>query len=126
MGLDLTPAHASDRLMVQAYGDGSFKIGDTYYRHSVILFGNRVVPWNCYHCNDLTLPKLLPVVQAEENIELLLVGCGLHFEMVPVDLREKLNSNGMALEWMDTPAACRTYNVLQLEERCFAAAMIVV
>jgi uncharacterized protein len=41
-----------------------------------------------------------------------------------VSLRTELRAAGIALEAMDTGAACRTYNVLVAEERRVAAALL--
>jgi uncharacterized protein len=43
---------------------------------------------------------------------------------VPAPLRTALRTAGIALEAMDTGAACRTYNVLVAEDRRVAAALI--
>ncbi|PPR68246.1 MAG: hypothetical protein CFH02_01041, partial [Alphaproteobacteria bacterium MarineAlpha3_Bin1] len=40
--------------------------------------------------------------------------------------RAGLREWGIVLEWMDTGAACRTFNVLLSEERACAAALIAV
>ena len=40
--------------------------------------------------------------------------------------RKELKDQGIVLEWMDTGAACRTFNVLTVEERPVAAALIAV
>ena len=61
-----------------------------------------------------------------KGIEILLIGCGQSFSPPPKGLRQAIKAAGMALEWMDTGAACRTYNVLQLEDRPAAAALIAV
>ena len=44
----------------------------------------------------------------------------------PKGLRESLKDRGLVLEWMDTGAACRTFNVLLAEDRHCAAALIAV
>ena len=46
--------------------------------------------------------------------------------MVPPvpELRTKLREAGIGLEFMDTGAACRTFNVLLAEDRSAAAALI--
>jgi uncharacterized protein len=44
----------------------------------------------------------------------------------PPDLRVELKARGISLEWMDTGAACRTFNVLLTEEREAVAALIAV
>ena len=57
---------------------------------------------------------------------ILVVGCGAAFEPPPSGLREGLSEKGVVLEWMDTGAACRTFNVLLAEDRACAAALIAV
>jgi uncharacterized protein len=44
--------------------------------------------------------------------------------MVPAELRQALKDHGIAVEAMDTGAACRTFNVLLTEDRRVAAALI--
>ncbi len=55
-----------------------------------------------------------------------MLGCGARFAPPPKGLREGLKAQGVALEWMDTGAACRTFNVLLAEDRGAAAALIAV
>ena len=57
---------------------------------------------------------------------ILIVGCGSGFKAPPPDLRSSLKAQGIILEWMDTGAACRTFNVLLTEEREAVAALIAV
>ena len=42
----------------------------------------------------------------------------------PEGLDAALRAAGITLEWMDTGAACRTFNVLLLDDREVAAALI--
>jgi uncharacterized protein len=46
--------------------------------------------------------------------------------MLAPGLRRALGEAGLAVDAMDTGAACRTYNVLRAEERRVAAALIAV
>jgi uncharacterized protein len=46
--------------------------------------------------------------------------------LVPPALRALLRQAGIVVEPMDTGAACRTYNVLIVEERRVAAALVAV
>jgi uncharacterized protein len=54
----------------------------------------------------------------------LILGLGPRFLMVPAELRQALKGHGIAVEAMDTGAACRTFNVLLAEDRRVAAALI--
>ena len=66
------------------------------------------------------------MIEAEERVAILIVGCGPRFVMPPPVLKSGLRAAGIVLEWMDTGAACRTFNVLLGEERPAAAALIAV
>jgi uncharacterized protein len=54
----------------------------------------------------------------------LLVGLGADIAVIPRAFREALQAVGIGVEPMNTPAACRTYNVLLGEGRRIAAALL--
>ncbi len=87
------------------------------------MFPERTVSWPVSAAQDITLESLTEVT-GEAGI--LVVGCGAAFEPPPSGLREGLSEKGVVLEWMDTGAACRTFNVLLAEDRACAAAIIAV
>lgn len=80
--------------------------------------------WDVGAAADVTVAALGPALDAEAS--LLVVGCGARFQAPPKGLRAELKALGVALEWMDTGAACRTFNVLLAEERGAVAALIAV
>ena len=58
------------------------------------------------------------------KIDVLLLGMGAEVAIVPRALREALEAAGIGVEPMNSPAACRTYNVLLGEGRRIAAALL--
>ena len=58
------------------------------------------------------------------TIDILLVGTGARFAMVPPALRQAVRAWGPVVGSMATPSACRTYNVLLAEGRRVAAALL--
>lgn len=60
------------------------------------------------------------------QVDVLIIGCGPAFQPPPKALKDGLKDWGVVLEWMDTGAACRTFNVLLSEDRACAAALIAV
>ena len=80
--------------------------------------------WSVTTHEDISIESLQGIVKAEPPVEILLIGCGPKFLLPPKVLREELRAAGIGLEWMDTGAACRTFNVLLTEERQVAAALI--
>ena len=56
--------------------------------------------------------------------EVLLLGTGAHQRFPHPRLYRALTDAGIALECMNTPAACRTYNILVAEDRRVVAAIL--
>ncbi len=90
------------------------------------MFLERVLSWDVEADEGVTIESLAPVLDAPEPVDILVVGCGQAFAPPPKGLRENLREVGIGLEWMDTGAACRTFNVLLIEDRQVAAALIAV
>ena len=126
MSLDITPRVLQGSPIIQSYGDGKFPSSEKQYDHSVLLLPEQIIPWAPNDVNNLNLNDFEEVLNVEPLVELLLLGCGKTTCFVPSELREELNEKGVALEPMDTGAACRTYNVLLGEDRRVAAALILV
>jgi len=122
MSLDITPDVPKGRQIVKAYGDGGFDISGVAHDGSVLVFLDQTVTWS----GELNLEVLRPVIDHPTKVEILVIGCGPKFVLPDEDLRRGLREHGIVLEWMDTAAACRTYNVLAIEDRVVAAALIAV
>ena len=84
------------------------------------------MPWPVADLAGATIETLQPVVDRRGTVEILLIGCGPRFLMLAPGLKRALGDAGLAVDAMDTGAACRTYNVLRAEERRVAAALIAV
>jgi uncharacterized protein len=123
---DITPATPPDINLIQAYGNGGFRIAGVAHAGSVVVLPSRVAPWPVAEIASLPDDSLEIVVAAEPRVELLLVGCGARAAFLPPALRRRLRAAGIAVEPMDTGAACRTYNVLVAEGRRIAAALIAI
>ena len=92
----------------------------------MIVFPDRTLVWPIQTFADLTAETLQPVMDAEEPLDVLLLGCGREMQLVPRQIRDAIRVGGAVIEAMDTGAAARTYNVLMAEERRVAAALIAV
>lgn len=91
-----------------------------------MVFPGRSALWNIASDAAVTFDALTPVVEAAQSPDILLIGCGAAFTPEPPGLRRRLKAAGIMLEWMNTGAACRTFNILLFEERSCAAALMVV
>lgn len=122
--MDLLPKTAPGRQVIEAYGDGGFRVTGQRWNQAVIVQPLLCSPWPAADLVSATIESLTPLFGADPAVELLLIGCGPSMLRVPPALRAALKEQGIVAEGMDTGAACRTYNVLMLEGRRVAAALI--
>ncbi|NKB77071.1 MAG: hypothetical protein GKR96_08490 [Gammaproteobacteria bacterium] len=99
------------------------KIGDTFYKQSLILTSQHIQMWQVRDVSHLQRSDFESL--AEIDTELILLGTGLTFVFPSPALSEPLMQRGIGLEVMDTAAACRTYNILSGDGRNVTAALIV-
>jgi uncharacterized protein len=118
--VELTPFGQPGRQIIERYSAAGFRIGGVMHRGPVLVFPERTLAWPAA---ALTTDALNPVVE-HGGIELLLLGLGRRMSPVDPALRIAMKRRGIAIEAMDTGAACRTYNVLLAEDRRVAAALL--
>ncbi|MBF0373502.1 MAG: Mth938-like domain-containing protein [Alphaproteobacteria bacterium] len=124
--MDVTPQLPPGGQLIQAYGDGGFRIGGQRHQGSVLVFPQRSVAWAVTGMADLDGGSVSAVLAETPHVEILLLGCGPRIAPPPPEFRRALREAGIALELLDTGAACRTFNVLLGEARRVAAALIAV
>ena len=122
--MDISPVVPEGRHVIESYGDDGFRINGERYQGAVMVWPERVVPWPVSVIEAAEIATFDPLFSAEPPIEILLIGSGATFEMAPAALRSALGARSIAVESMDTGAACRTYNVLMAEDRRVAAALL--
>jgi preprotein translocase subunit SecF len=123
-GLRSWPANAPS---IDAYGGGGFRLDGVRHDGSLLILADEARAWPVASMADLTMESLKPVFDAgRQDVEFLLLGVGARNAQPPRVIRERLLAAGMGLEFMDTPAAAKLYNVLTSEGRRLAAALIAV
>ena len=124
--MELTEAARGDRPVVESYGPGGFRIGGERWTGSVLILTDRVIAWDPGDPAGVDADSLIAAI-AEETMELLILGLGAGpaavSASVPPAARAALRDAGLAVEAMDTGAACRTYNLLAGEGRAVGAAL---
>lgn len=113
--------------LIDAYGDGGFRVSGIRYEGSVIVHQGDVAAWAAATAGDITVEALDSVFGGSPlKPEILIIGSGAHFVMLPVLIRQWGEAVGIAVDIMDTGAAARTFNILRQESRSVAAALIAV
>lgn len=95
------------------------------YQGAVIVTPEKSYAWPVVNpAEPLAVSDFDILASDAAQLDVVLVGCGPRMEAIPFALRQALKERGLAVEFMDTGAACRTYNVLMAEGRRVAAALL--
>jgi len=112
---------------IDAYGDGGFRLAGERHEGSVLILQDEPKSWGVTRMADLSLADLQPVLDVgAAEVEFVLLGTGERNALPAREIREGLRAAGIGLEFMDTPAAVRLYNLLTFEGRRLAAALIAI
>ncbi|MFT3777381.1 MAG: Mth938-like domain-containing protein [Ottowia sp.] len=109
---------------ITGYGPGWVAVAGQRIAHSLVLHpdGQRSA-WPPRHFADLGAADFAPL--ARERPELVVFGSGERLRFPRPAWVRALIEAGIGIETMDTPAACRTYNILAGEGRRVVAALLV-
>ena len=115
---------AEGKNLFTGYGDGYVEVNRARHSASLVVNGERLVTgWPAASIDALTADHLAAIVELKP--EIVLLGTGREFRFPEPALLAPLYKAGIGVEAMDTPAACRTYNILLGEGRNVVAALIV-
>ena len=124
--MTLASARYPGRAPIDAYGNGGFRFAEMSHRGSILCVPSGIYAWAPTHPGEIDAAALAPVLAEKETLGVLLLGTGRRQQMAVGEVRRALVEAGIALEVMDTGAACRTYNVLLAEGRAAGAALLAV
>jgi uncharacterized protein len=113
IGVNVITRHDGPRLWV----------GNTVFEHSVLVpWQGAVQRWAAAGPADLAAAHFEQALALRP--EVVIFGSGAALRFVAPALYRSLIERGIGIETMDTPAACRTYNVLASEGRSVVAALL--
>jgi uncharacterized protein len=106
-----------------AHGAGYVMVGDERYNHSIVVTPERVLTdWRPQDFDALDEAHFEYFLALKP--EILLLGTGTQQHFPHPRLYRQLIAARIGMECMDTPAACRTYNILMAEDRKVVAAIL--
>lgn len=112
--------------LITGYGGGGFRIGEERIRGHLLISPGGMHPWPAGSLESLSRKTVKPLFTKDFTPEFLLVGAGREAGDSVLLARRLSETLGVTVEVMSTGAAVRTYNVLVLEGRQVAAALIAV
>ncbi len=119
--MDITPIIPKNRNVINSYGSKGFKINETLYQNSIILTSQQILEVKINSIEDFFEQDLKAIFNIEP--EILLIGTGANHQIIPIHLKNKIKAHypEISIDEMGTGSACRTYNILMMEDRNVAA-----
>ena len=115
--MQMHEADFRDAAPVEGYGPGFFRIGGGLHQGPLLAAGATIEKWSGLEDRD-------PLLALAGSIDVLFIGMGQEIRHIPAHLRTALEEAGVGVEVMNTPSACRTYNVVLTEGRRVALAAL--
>lgn len=108
-----------DATPIEAYGVGYFRIAHTRIDGGIRAFAQGFGVWAGFE-------DVNSILELKEHVDFILLGTGDAISHPPAGFRKTLEEAGIGVEIMNTPSACRTYNVLLSEGRRVALVALAV
>ncbi len=109
--------------LIERHGPDGFQIAGKVYQSPVLILPTAVLGWPVQAVLDITETSLDAAIQ-HGAIDLILIGTGARLSPPKNLSRAALRAHGIGFDPMDSASACRTYNILALEGRRVAAALL--
>jgi len=111
--------------IIRAYTDNSVTINEETFTRSIVVQAHYLEPtWLPQSIDEIDAAAIREL--AKLDTEIILLGTGQKQHFPDRRLFVPLYDNNIGIEVMDTPAACRTYNILLEEGRAVTAALLIV
>ena len=109
--------------MFTGYGEGWVEVNRARHAASLVVAANELITdWPVESIDGLAADHFAAIIGLKP--EVVLIGTGPKFAFPEPRRLEPLRAAGIGVEVMDTPAACRTYNIRLGEGRYVVAALI--
>lgn len=123
-GISVELESPEDTLLVEAYGDGGFRLMGRRVEGSLFVRESGFFPFPAAELSTLEAAHIAKALADFPDPEILIIGTGPEMALLPKALRLHLEEQGIGYDVMSTGAAARTYNVLTIEGRNVAAILL--
>jgi len=112
-----------DGYVITAYDENSVSINGKTFSQSLVIANTRLKEnWDVSGIELLTPNHIETVLSFQP--ELIIIGTGSRLVFPAIEIYSGIIEHGIGVDFMDTGAACRTYNILMSEGRDVVAGLI--
>ena len=110
--------------VITAYGENTVSLNGKKFERSLIVANTEFSEdWGITSIDQLADEHIAQILSFEP--ELVIIGTGSKLVFPPVEIYSAIIKRGIGVDFMDTHAACRTYNILMSEGRGVVAGLII-
>jgi len=121
--MKFTEDYATGVNVVRSYDHSGIIINTQSYSQSLVVSCDSLIEnWPIQQINDLSSDALNLILELEP--EVIVIGTGSKLEFPSPQAYSSIINQGIGIEFMDSGAACRTYNILISENRRVVAGII--
>lgn len=115
--------YAAGSYIIRAFTDNKIEINNKVYENSLVISKHQLDDnWGISHVDQISHEIWLKLIEDQPEVVIIGTGQGLIFPH-PASYAPAIEQ-GIGVEFMDSGAACRTYNVLLSEDRRVIAGII--
>jgi uncharacterized protein len=115
--------NSSNQYLFTGHGAGYVAVNGKHFQQPVVVMAGAIrTDWPATDFASLTAAHFDYFIELKP--EILLLGTGAKQQFAHPNLYRELIRARVGVEFMDTPAACRTYNILVAEDRHVIAAVL--
>ena len=121
--MKLSEDYTAGTYVIQSYTDDSIVVNDKALQQSFLISNTTLdTDWGVGHIEQITHTHWRDIIEQKPEVILIGTGASLIFPH-PASYAPAIDQ-GIGVEFMDTRAACRTYNILLSEDRFIIAGII--
>jgi uncharacterized protein len=122
--MEMTLDRSNSRYLIRSCAAGELRINEETYTQSVIVTPDILIhPWVPQQFSDLTSDHVSEMIHFSPQV--VIIGTGKKWQSISPEILLLFYQQKIGVEVMDTPAACRTFNILALEGRKVAAGLLI-
>jgi len=110
--------------IINAWENRRILVNEKWYASNFIISKEKIIPnWSCMAIEEICIENLS--LMADLDPEIILIGTGNDQIFINPEIPYFFNQKKIGIEIMNTPSACRTYNLLAHELRKVVAGIII-
>ncbi len=121
--MKLSEDYTAGTNVIRSYDEGVIVVNNNNYTSSLVVSNHTLIEnWGVSHIDDLLDEHWLQLIETAP--EVILIGTGKKLVFPHPSTYTLAIERGIGVEFMDSYAACRTYNILLSEDRPVIAGII--